>query len=130
EQDTSLAQFRRMLALRAVDVVQPDVLYVGGLTRALEVARLAAAAGVPCAPHSANLSLVTVFTLHLLGAIENAGPYVELSIEGPDYYPWEAGLYDPPLTVRNGRFESPAGPSWGVEISPRWLARSEHRTSE
>src|SRR5262249_43679278 len=57
EQDCSLAQFRRMLALHAVDVVQPDVCYLGGLTRSLEVARLAAAAGVPCTPHSANLSL-------------------------------------------------------------------------
>ena len=59
EQDNDLAQWRRMIAMRAVDIVQPDVCYVGGLTRALRVAAMAAEAGLPCVPHSANLSLVT-----------------------------------------------------------------------
>ena len=62
EQDCMLGQWRRMLELRAVDVVQPDVAYVGGFTRALAVARMAAEAGVPCTPHAANLSLIPVFT--------------------------------------------------------------------
>ena len=35
-----------------------------------------------CTPHAANLSLVTMCTMHLLKAIPNAGPYLELSIEG------------------------------------------------
>ena len=65
-------------------------------------ARMAAAAGLPCTPHSANLSLVTVFTLHLMGAIENAGPYVEFSIEPTSYYPWQVGIYEPVLTVEDG----------------------------
>ena len=38
-----------------VDVVQPDVLYVGGVTRALQVAEMARAQGLPVTPHSANL---------------------------------------------------------------------------
>lgn len=32
-------------------------MYIGGITRTLEVVRMAAAAGIPCTPHSANLSL-------------------------------------------------------------------------
>jgi len=58
----------------------------------LTVARMAAAAGLPVTPHSANLSLVTMCTMHLLGAIPNAGKYLELSIEGADYYPWQQEL--------------------------------------
>ena len=38
EQDCLLSSWRRMIDLRAVDIVQPDVCYVGGLTRALAVA--------------------------------------------------------------------------------------------
>ena len=72
-----------MVETRVVDVVQPDVCYVGGFSGALEVSRLAAAAGLPCTPHCANHSLVLVFTLHLLAAIANPGPYLEFSIE-PD----------------------------------------------
>jgi L-alanine-DL-glutamate epimerase-like enolase superfamily enzyme len=130
EQDCWLPTWRRMIDLRAVDVVQPDVCYLGGLTRTLEVARMAQQAGLPCTPHSANLSLVTVFTLHLMGAIENAGPYVELSIEPTEYYPWQEGLYAPWLVVRDGKVEIPDAPGWGVEIDAGWLAAAEHRVSE
>jgi L-alanine-DL-glutamate epimerase-like enolase superfamily enzyme len=129
EQDWDLGVWRRMVELRAVDVVQPDLCYVGGLTRALRVAALADAAGLPCTPHSANHSLVLVFTLHLLAAIPNAGPYVELSIEPDAGYPWQVGMYEPRPQVVDGKVEVPAGPGWGVEISPEWVARSEHRVS-
>lgn len=61
EQDNDLAQFQRMIRMPAVDIVQPDVCYVGGLTRALRVAALAETAGLKCVPHSVNLSMVTVF---------------------------------------------------------------------
>ena len=130
EQDCLLPQWRRIIEIRAVDVVQPDICYLGGLTRTLTVARMAQAAGLPCTLHSANLSLVTVFTLHLMGAIENAGPYVELSIEPTDYYPWQGGLFSPALTVRDGKLAIPDGAGWGVEINPNWLADSAHQISQ
>jgi L-alanine-DL-glutamate epimerase-like enolase superfamily enzyme len=129
EQDCDLAQWRRIVAMGAVDIVQPDVCYVGGLTRALRVAAMAADAGLPCVPHSANLSMVTVFTLHMMGAIEGAGPYVEFSIEPSTYYPWQDGLFDPPLVVVDGKVQIPDAPGWGVEIRPDWLATAEHRIS-
>ncbi len=130
EQDCSLAQWRRIVGLPALDIVQPDVCYVGGLTRALRVAKLAAEAGLPCVPHSANLSMVTVFSLHMMGAIENAGPYVEFSIEPTSYYPWQAGLFTPALEARDGKVQIPTGPGWGVEIAPAWLAAAERNVSE
>lgn len=130
EQDCLLPQRRRMLELHAVDVVQPDVCYVGGFTRALEVARLAGDAGLACTPHSANLSLVTVFALHLLGAAENAGPYVEFSIEPGGDYPWQQGLFSPALTVRDGKVAIPDAPGWGVEVAPiRSRGRSDGSAS-
>ncbi|MFM7432257.1 MAG: mandelate racemase/muconate lactonizing enzyme family protein [Gammaproteobacteria bacterium] len=128
EQDFDLATWQRMIDLRAVDVVQPDVMYMGGMTRTLTVARMAAAAGLPVTPHSANLSLVTMCTMHLLGAIPNAGKYLELSIEGADYYPWQQGLFlGDPYRVVDGHVQIPAEPGWGVEINPQWLARAEYR---
>jgi L-alanine-DL-glutamate epimerase-like enolase superfamily enzyme len=130
EQDWDLATWERMIEMRAVDIVQPDIMYMGGLSRTLAVVRRAAAAGLPCTPHSANLSLVTVCTMHLLGAIANAGKYLELSIEGADYYPWQQGLFrDDPYQVRDGHVSIPAAPGWGVEINPVWLDAAEHRVS-
>jgi L-alanine-DL-glutamate epimerase-like enolase superfamily enzyme len=131
EQDWDLTTWERMIELRAVDVVQPDVMYMGGLLRTLEVARLAANAGLPCTPHSANLSLVTVCTMHLLGGLSNAGKYLEFSIEGADYYPWQDGLFlGDPFQIRDGCVSIPGGPGWGVEINPTWLAAARYQKSE
>ena len=129
EQDCMLPEWRRMIDGRVVDVVQPDICYVGGMTRALQVAEMARQRNLTCTPHSANLSLVTVFALHLVGAIANAGPYVELSIEPSDYCPWQDGIFEPDLTVHAGAVQIPEGPGWGVEISRGWLARAEHASS-
>jgi L-alanine-DL-glutamate epimerase-like enolase superfamily enzyme len=130
EQDWDLATWERMIEMRAVDIVQPDIMYMGGLSRTLAVVQRAAIAGLPCTPHSANLSLVTVCTMHLLGAIANAGKYLELSIEGADYYPWQQGLFrEDPYQVRDGHVTIPAAPGWGVEINPGWLDAAEHRVS-
>jgi L-alanine-DL-glutamate epimerase-like enolase superfamily enzyme len=127
EQDYDLQQWRRIVNMHAVDIAQPDICYIGGLTRALRVAKMTEQAGMPCVPHSANLSMVTVFTLHMMGAIPNAGPHIEFSIEPT---PWVEGLYTPALEVRDGMVDIPAGPGWGVEICPSWLEGSAHQISE
>lgn len=126
EQDVCLAQWQRMINMHAVDIVQPDVCYVGGLARALRVAHMAHQAGLPCTPHSANLSMVTVFTLHLLAAIPNAGPYLEFTIEPSG---WTQELFSPALEVRDGHVNVPAGPGWGVTINDSWLAKADYRIS-
>ncbi len=86
EQDCYLPVWRRMLEMGAVDIAQPDICYAGGISRAWRIARMAEAEGVPVTPHSANRSMVTLFTMHFLAALPNRGKYLELSIEGPDYY--------------------------------------------
>jgi L-alanine-DL-glutamate epimerase-like enolase superfamily enzyme len=129
EQDWDLRIWRTMVDTRVVDVAQPDVCYVGGLTRALRVGALAAAAGLPCMPHSANDSLVLVFTLHLMTALQLPGTYVEFPIES-DAFPWSRGMYEPVPRVIDGRVDVPTGPGWGIEISPRWLERAERRITQ
>ena len=130
EQDCDLTIWRYMIDNRVVDVVQPDVCYIGGVTRMMKVIKMAEAANMVVTPHSANQSLVTAFTLHIMGAIANAGPYVEYSIEGPDYYPWEAGVLRNPLQARDGMVDIPAGPGWGIEINPAWLEKAQYQVSE
>jgi len=131
EQDWDLQQWKRIIAMRAVDIIQPDVLYLGGMTRSMEVARMGHAAGLPCTPHAANLSLVTMFTMHLLRAVPNPGLYLEFSIEGDDYYPWQRELFlNDPFTITNGQATVTDAPGWGVEINPEWLAKSAYKCSE
>jgi L-alanine-DL-glutamate epimerase-like enolase superfamily enzyme len=126
EQDTDLAQFKRMIGMRAVDIVQPDICYVGGFSRALEVAKMAEAAGMTCTPHAANLSMLTIFTLHMVAAIPNAGKYMEYTIEQDA---WTNNLFKEPLEVRDGKVQVPEGAGWGVTIRPEWLANAEYQIS-
>jgi L-alanine-DL-glutamate epimerase-like enolase superfamily enzyme len=131
EQDNEFVSFRSMIRDHVVDIVQPDVMYLGGIHRTLEVARMAEVAGLPVTPHAANLGLVTMCTMHLLKALPNAGKYLELSIEGLDYYPWQDGLFlGDPYLVRDGHVTVPDAPGWGVEINPSWLDRAAYRVSE
>lgn len=131
EQDCDLSIWRHLIAMRAVDIIQPDICYLGGIQRTLRVAAMAAEAGLPCTPHCANLSLVTLFTAHLLKAIPNAGDYLEFSIEGADYYPWQEGLFRvSPYTIQDGHIVVSDAPGWGVEISDEWLRASTHQISE
>jgi L-alanine-DL-glutamate epimerase-like enolase superfamily enzyme len=131
EQDCSLVDWQRMIDQRVVDVIQPDVCYLGGMWRTMQVARMAHAAGIPCTPHAANWSMVTLFTMHLLRAIEGAGKYLEFSIEGADYYPWQEGLFvKSPYDVEDGMVGISDEPGWGVEIDPEWLAKSDYQVSE
>ncbi len=131
EQDWDLATWKRMIDMRAVDVLQPDVMYMGGIWRTMKVVAMAKAAGMPVTPHSANLSLVTICTMHLLGAIPNPGKYLELSIEEADYYPWQQGLFiGDPFKVEAGKVTIPSEPGWGVTINPDWLNRAKRQVSQ
>ena len=131
EQDCELSAWKTMIDMRAVDIVQPDVMYLGGIHRALKVAGMAAAAGLRCMPHSANLGLVTLCSMHLLRAIPNAGRYLEYSIEGEGPYAWTAGLFvEDPYRVEDGKVAVSDAPGWGIEVSKAFLDKADYRASE
>ena len=58
-------QFRRLLELRALDIVQPDLRRAGGITECLEIGVMADAFGVPYASHGGGAHL------HVLAALSN-----------------------------------------------------------
>lgn len=129
EQDNNMIVWKQMIDSHAVDIVQPDICYMGGITRTLQVANYAKQAGIPCTLHSANLSLVALFSIHFMAAIENAGKYVEFSIEGSDYYPWQENIFSPAFEIRDGNVSISDKPGWGTEIDPEWIALSDYRIS-
>lgn len=123
EQDTFLPQFRRMAELRAVDILQPDVGYVGGITRARRVARIAQEFGMPCTPHCANQSMIQLFTLHLAAAMPSISQFQEYGIEANS---WSRDLYGPVPEVVDGVLPLSPEPGWGVELTDGFRGRAEH----
>ncbi len=130
EQDCEFTAWQTMIDKRVVDVVQPDVMYLGGMLRTLRVCQMAEAAGLPVTPHAANLSLVTMCTMHLLRAIPNAGKYLEFSIEEADYYPWQYDIFlGEPYKIEDGKATVTDAPGWGIEINPEWLYKAQYKAS-
>ena len=131
EQDCDFRIWKDMIDRKIVNIFQPDVMYMGGLTRILKLANMINKSGFTCTPHAANLSLVTVCTMHFLKAIPNAGKYLEYSIEGEDYYPWQKNLFSKhPFNIIEGNVEISDDPGWGVEINKNWLETSDYKISE
>ena len=70
EQEYRLDVWERNIA--SMQYTQPDVHYIGGLSRALRVARMSVAAGRTFVPHSPNPSMIDVFALSMMAAVPNA----------------------------------------------------------
>lgn len=124
EQEFSLEIIRRMVAERLVDIIQPDVCYIGGITRAKRVADLAELNGIPCTPHSSGHSLIQIFTAHLAIAAPACTQFQEWSIESAGDPFW-----GPKPIARDGYIELTDAPGWGVEIAPSFLERAAGQES-
>jgi L-alanine-DL-glutamate epimerase-like enolase superfamily enzyme len=66
-------------------------------------------------PHSSHLSLITLFSLHFMAAIPNAGPFVEFTIEG-EMNDGET-FYRPALHVEEGKVKIPDGPGCNKRLT-------------
>lgn len=119
EQDSSLTRFGEILRFKAVDILQPDVYYCGGLLRALQIATMAQSHGVPIIPHSPKNDAVAGPLLQLLAILPNLGPYHEWHAARPKP-PW----YTPPLIVHNGAVDIPQGPGLGLDPDPDIISRA------
>ena len=118
-------RFAEFIAAGVVDVVQPNVVRVGGITPFREIARLAADRGVELAPHlllelSAQLAL-TLRGDHLVESVEDAS-FAELGAL--------AGL--PPIAVEGNRVRTTGQTGLGIRFSTARAdaAASAHPTEE
>lgn len=122
EQDTSLARFAAIARTRTLDLVQPDLMYNGGLLRALEVARYAEEHGlVGIAPHNPKTGAGQAHVLQFAACVPNLHGFQEYHVNPPKPEPWASEKFE----VRNGKLRLPAGPGLGVTFDPEMLARAE-----
>jgi len=110
--------FQHLIARRAVDVLQPDVQWAGGLTACRRIALAADAAGLTVCLHGgAN----TAFGQHLTFAMPNM-PWAECFIGTAPGVPLARAAATPGTRVpEGGTLGLPGGPGFGLEIDPAWL---------
>ncbi len=123
EQEYSLHGFRWLVANNAVQIVQPDNYYFGGMIRSLKVARMAEAFGMSCTPHMSGGGLGFLYMVHFVSALPNALPHHEFKGLGTSV---QFECKTSPLKVVDGKIKVPTGPGLGVEIDPAYV--SKHQT--
>ena len=118
EQESSMHNFRWLIAHDALQIVQPDVYYFGGMIRSAKVARMAAAFGKPVTPHISG-GLGYMYMMHLVSTLPNAGPFHEF--KGNSKIPIECKTSS--LLIDNGVIKVPTEPGSGVDIDPDYLKK-------
>lgn len=119
---TRRQSFMPWLQARALDIVQPDVTKVGGLSEQRRIARAAEDHGVAFVGHGWNTAVGLAADLQLASAL----PHTEL-VE------FKAGsAYIDDLTIEkfaldaDGMLSVPAGPGLGITLDPDAVARYTH----
>jgi L-alanine-DL-glutamate epimerase-like enolase superfamily enzyme len=120
EQEASMHNFRWLIGNRALDIVQPDIFYFGGMVRSMKVARMAEVFGMPCTPHISGSGLGYLYMMHFVAAIHNPGPFHEFKGFNREI-PMECKTSD--LDSDAGVVTVPSGPGSGIEIDPGFIAK-------
>jgi L-talarate/galactarate dehydratase len=106
----SRRDFVPYIQARAIDVVQPDMCFVGGVTEAMRIGRIADSFGLAFAPH-----FMTVLHIHVAAALPRA-TYVE-------YYPFMDDLLVEGLALEKGELVVPDRPGHGVAFTEAACSR-------
>jgi galactonate dehydratase len=120
----ALEEFGRLLALRACDVVQPDLAHCGGLWIGKKVAALAQAQDVAVAPHCSVGPVALAAAVHF--GWSTPGVLVQENFAEYDV-PWRGELVRGGAGVQGGTFALPERPGLGVELDPAACARHPYR---
>lgn len=109
EQESSHHRFRWMIGNDAVQIVQPDLHYYGGMIRTTRVARMAAVAGLPLTLHlSGGVGYAQL--LQFCSFTPNLGLFQEYKGDVTRTGAW----FGPAIVFKNGALNIPTAPGFGM----------------
>ena len=122
EQDQNLYNFRWLLANDGLDIVEPDMYYIGGFIRAMRVALMGHAFGKTCVTHMSGGGLGFLYNALFVSALPNATPHTEFKNFDTNV-PYECPTAE--MKVINGKMKAPTGPGMGAVIDPDFMEKLE-----
>lgn len=119
--ETELTRFgmKEFITRHAVDIVQTDAIWGGGISEALKVATLASAWNKSVIPHFSASAVSLAANLHFGAAISNCD-VIELT---QDENPLRDDLLVDPIRVRQGVVYLPSKPGLGLELNEETVSR-------
>ncbi len=116
----TLADFYRLTALRAADIVQMDVAHCGGILASKKIAAMAAAQDLRIAPHCSVGPVALAACLHVAASTPNF--MVQEAFAEWDV-PWRNSLVRGWNPLRDGEFVLPDTPGLGLDIDEVVIAQ-------
>jgi L-alanine-DL-glutamate epimerase-like enolase superfamily enzyme len=111
--------FNEIIKRRALDILQPDVAKVGGISEMKRVVELARVNNFTWVPHSWSTAVNTAASIHIVASSPD-GFLLEFKQE-PN--PMVHDLVKRKFEIRQGKMALPEGPGLGIEIDESVLSR-------
>jgi len=131
ESDLTAFAFRDLIEGRVVDLLQPDLSWVGGLTEGRRIAEMARLANIPLVPHNWGTAINFAASIHLVAAMPQ-GFLCEYPITRREWdsagefampSPMMTELASAAVIVEDGFASVPSGPGLGIELDEEAVAR-------
>lgn len=119
EKLTTRFQFQDLMINGKVDIVQPDIARVGGITEALNIAFLAEMNKTLFIPHAWSTDIVIAAALHVNASIKNS-LFMEYCMEET---PLRRMTTVDPITMKEGVIQVPQKPGLGIELNEEEIKR-------
>lgn len=120
----AMADFARLIGLRAADVVQMDVAHCGGITAAKKIAAMAAAQDIGISPHCSIGPVALAAALHVAWSTPNMlmlESFAEFDVD------WRSDLVSGWNPLQRGRFALPERPGLGIELDALTIEAHPYR---
>jgi len=120
----ALADFARLINLRAADVVQMDVAHCGGIAMAKKIAAMAAAQDIGISPHCSIGPVALAAALHVAWSTPNMlmlECFAEFDVD------WRNDLVGGWNPLRQGELRLPDAPGLGIELDEAAIAAHPYR---
>ena len=110
--------FKLLIEQGGLDILQPDIFWVGGITECVKICHMADAAGLTVIFHGGGLNQ---YGLHLSAAMPNT-PWVEYFVGTAPGVPLEETKRFEGETVPKDSYITPNdGPGFGLDIKQEWI---------
>ena len=110
--------FRKLIESRSVDILQPDVMWCGGLTELLRISAMAAAYDIPVVPHGSG-----AYSYHFVVTQPHCPfcEYLNTSTDCLSFPPVFGNMFENELLPKNGKIKLTDDPGWGLKLNRKGL---------